>query len=494
MDPKELRGLMEAYSEVYSPKENIEEGLRSAVKRLLGGGKKETEAPKPQSRGDQLRARYNVGPEGSDTSAKRKILDRAKGNAERAQNQVDMGNASQSYASNAKDAHNKYLKAGYSKYGADTPYQGRGSKARKRAAALNAEDFEFIVNALIEEGYDLSSYTWDEMYDICLDENRMASRMEKMPSAPAKVGKATHSTKDLVPSKEPTPEEKAKARKALGLGEAVKGASRHDTEMRKASSAERRAGDKPLSPAKGRDNANKMQRDINYFDKLTKKNKNVVGLVSNEEVDLFDTVLEFLQVEGYAETLEEAEWLMANVIDEEAIAIILDEAEGSYGQTPKATAAYGALANRRRNTPASEYPKRGAKKVAVQSAERHMSRSENPDAGNRGKQSTKPHWTSGSRKGMTPKDRNWRRGADEYGHSGYDGEGGGGSLPKGKKLERQRKTGVSEAQEARNNPEKYEAGQQKKSAPVRGERTPMPPRGDKRREDFEKWYAANGPR
>ena len=26
---------------------------------------------------------------------------------------------------------------------------------------------------------------------------------------------------------------------------------------------------------------------------------------------------------------------------------------------------------------------------------------------------------------------------------------------------------------------------------VRGERTPMPPRGDKRREDFERWYAAN---
>ena len=123
----------------------------------------------------------------------------------------------------------------------------------------------------------------------------------------------------------------------------------------------------------------------------------------------------------------------------------INEAEGSYGQTPKATAAYGALANRRRNTPASEYPKRGAKKVAVKSAERHMSRSENPDAGNRGKQSTKPHWTSDSRKGMTPKDRNWRRGADEYGHSGYDGEGGGGSLPKGKKLTRQKKTGVSEA-------------------------------------------------
>ena len=52
-----------------------------------------------------------------------------------------------------------------------------------------------------------------------VDENRMASRMGKMPSAPAKVGKATHSINDLVPSKPPSPEEKAKARKALKLGE-----------------------------------------------------------------------------------------------------------------------------------------------------------------------------------------------------------------------------------------------------------------------------------
>ena len=46
-----------------------------------------------------------------------------------------------------------------------------------------------------------------------------------------------------------------------------------------------------------------------------------------EELDIFDVVLEFLQVNGYAETLEEAEWMMANLIDEEAVAIILGEAE-----------------------------------------------------------------------------------------------------------------------------------------------------------------------
>ena len=48
---------------------------------------------------------------------------------------------------------------------------------------------------------------------------------------------------------------------------------------------------------------------------------------TNEELDIFDVVLEFLQAEGYAETLEEAEWLMANVIDEEEIGIILGEAD-----------------------------------------------------------------------------------------------------------------------------------------------------------------------
>ena len=60
-----------------------------------------------------------------------------------------------------------------------------------------------------------------------------------------------------------------------------------------------------------------------------------------------------------------------------------------------------------------------------------------------------------------------------------------------KAAEEQNEEYVDEAQHARENPEKYEREQAKKSAPVRGEKTPMPPRGDKRREDFEKWYAAN---
>ena len=46
---------------------------------------------------------------------------------------------------------------------------------------------------------------------------------------------------------------------------------------------------------------------------------------------------------------------------------------------------------------------------------------------------------------------------------------------------------IYENRRAARNPESQSSD--KKYDKVRGERTPMPPRGDKRREDFEKWYA-----
>ena len=60
------------WDDMYEEYQSLDEGLRSAVKRLLG--KKKEEPAKPMSRGDQLRKKYNVGPEKSDTSAKAQIL------------------------------------------------------------------------------------------------------------------------------------------------------------------------------------------------------------------------------------------------------------------------------------------------------------------------------------------------------------------------------------------------------------------------------------
>ena len=145
--------------------EYVDEGLRSAVKRLLG--KKDAPAEKkPESRGEQLRKKYNVGPEKSDTSAKRQILDRTRAKAERDKKQYGGSVYTKSVADKSKAAHDRYLKGGYSKYGADDA-RGKGNKARRRAEALEKEDFNWLVDTLISEGYNLSSYTVDQFYDFC---------------------------------------------------------------------------------------------------------------------------------------------------------------------------------------------------------------------------------------------------------------------------------------------------------------------------------------
>jgi len=145
--------------------EYVDEGLRSAVKRLLG--KKDAPAEKkPESRGEQLRKKYNVGPEKSDTSAKRQILNRTRAKAERDKKQYGGSVYTKKVADKSKAAHDRYLKAGYSKYGAGDA-RGKGNKARRRAEALKKEDFNWLVDTLISEGYNLSSYTVDQFYDFC---------------------------------------------------------------------------------------------------------------------------------------------------------------------------------------------------------------------------------------------------------------------------------------------------------------------------------------
>lgn len=134
------------WEDMHEEYEMMEEGLRSAVKKLLGGKKKE-EPAKPESRGEQLRKKYNVGPEKSDTSAKRQILDRSRARAERDEKEYGGSHYSKSVAKKSKDAHDRYLKAGYSKYGAGDA-RGKGNKARKRAAALTKE--EMVMEGILK--------------------------------------------------------------------------------------------------------------------------------------------------------------------------------------------------------------------------------------------------------------------------------------------------------------------------------------------------------
>ena len=96
--------------------------------------------------------------------------------------------------------------------------------------------------------------------------------------------------------------------------------------------------------------ANRGQGEVVTRKQMEKKRRKSLR---QEEFDAFDIVLEFLQVEGYAETLEEAEWIMANLIDEESIDIIseawLDEAMSSYDRNRKRAAQRAAARNAARD-------------------------------------------------------------------------------------------------------------------------------------------------
>ena len=153
------------WNDMYEEYESLDEGLRSAVKRLLGGKKKE-EPAKPMSRGDELRKKYNVGPERSDTSAKAQILKKTRAKAESDQKEFGGSRYSKGVADRSKAAHERQLKGGYSKYGADDA-RGSGNKARKRAAALTKEELEATglftvkeIEALVEsENVDEGKFT-----------------------------------------------------------------------------------------------------------------------------------------------------------------------------------------------------------------------------------------------------------------------------------------------------------------------------------------------
>jgi hypothetical protein len=143
--------------------------------------------------------------------------------------------------------------------------------------------------------------------------------------------------------------------------------------------------------------------------------------LNREEFDIFDTVLEFLYVEGYAETLEEAEWMMANELDTEDIDAIL-EAEGSYGATPKAYSA----ASKTKMT-AKRKPFLKAMKSRTNPANR-----------------TSPY--DSPRKGLTADDRERARAGSAHGvgtrqDHDYPSQGPGGVTKSAKKLRKQKAMG-----------------------------------------------------
>lgn len=145
-------------------------------------------------------------------------------------------------------------------------------------------EFELWVEEMLDEGYDLSDYTWDELYEGYkkLPVGKMIKQASRKAESPSYFGNYD--------SAKQTDKEIKKMARVADRHSLVKGKGRVRGE-----------GQAELNRRKGE---------------------------MKEDFDVFDLVLEHLLDEGYVDTLEQAEAIMANMSDEWIESIIEERAPG----------------------------------------------------------------------------------------------------------------------------------------------------------------------
>lgn len=154
--------------------------------------------------------------------------------------------------------------------------------------SLANEEFEYWVNSLIEEGYDLSDYTWDDMYEYYV---------QKLDEG-----------EKLLPIVEGYVPYEGKPRRKL-LGKEAKLMFQIHPEF---------GGGFEVEKEK------RLRRLQKVHDRMSKQ--------TNEQVDLYDIILSHLLDEGYADTNEDALAIMANM-SEEWRENIVELYQGRHGQS-----------------------------------------------------------------------------------------------------------------------------------------------------------------
>jgi hypothetical protein len=169
------------------------------------------------------------------------------------------------------------------------------------------EEVENLVNSLLEEGHDLSDYTWEDMYQIYIEEAKK-SEDEKEYEGYGKSSKFTQDTDraSFRPGVD-VPKVKKFGRISRAMPPSISG---HAT--RTISANTRAAGEDPGAP--------KSQK-IARTTKLV-KTKTGWKKVQAEQLDAYDIVLMHLLDEGYASHPDAAEAIMSNMSEDWVKSII----------------------------------------------------------------------------------------------------------------------------------------------------------------------------
>ena len=178
------------------------------------------------------------------------------------------------------------------------------------------QEFKSWVTELLDEGYDLSDYTWDEMYEIYNEAYKGGPEfgMKYSKSKPLSGEKGDRSgyggdEKFTKPDdKIEKPGTTVPPFKKGGYGRIMSniphGIGAHRDKI--ASKITTTTGGDPGAPTSQKMRAPDKKR----------LSREIIRKPKNEEVDLYDTILSHLMNEGYADTIESAEGIMVNMSED----------------------------------------------------------------------------------------------------------------------------------------------------------------------------------
>ncbi len=195
------------------------------------------------------------------------------------------------------------------------------------------KEFEGWVNDLLEEGYDLSEYTWDEMYEIYVEEVDNLDEARRDPrgrpaSGPMSVygGKGTPSPDpegDDNVSRMDRAQRRVKRTQPRAKGMAADALNTKYSARQRGMSHGSEEGPGPKAPKRSGRRGRGANTDRGGGNAASRRVGREPGSF-REEYDLFDVILEHLVAEGYADTNEAALVIMANM-SEDWRQSILDE-------------------------------------------------------------------------------------------------------------------------------------------------------------------------
>ena len=215
--------------------------------------------------------------------------------------------------------------------GSDRDLQSARSSARSAGTLTPAEkkglgeDFELWVNGLVEEGYDLSDYTWDEMAEI-YEETELEKKEAKeaaIAARRARVAQLQSQGRVMTSAKRTSgaAAQKKEAKRADALERAA------NAILRQTTGSSGKVSDKPMgsvapAPKEQAPEANRRLKTGLRRDTLGTAADDALKGVKKEEYEIYEAILDYLLENNFADTQDNADVIIENMSEEWAYEIL----------------------------------------------------------------------------------------------------------------------------------------------------------------------------